>query len=41
MTGLSFEEVKRIKKEFQEKYFFKEPFSFSTCEHVRYLQGRD
>lgn len=27
MTGLSFEEVNRIKKEFQKEYFFKEPFS--------------
>jgi len=26
-NGLSFEEVKRIKEEFQKEYFFKEPFS--------------
>lgn len=26
-NGLSFEEVKRIKEEFQKEYWFKEPFS--------------
>jgi hypothetical protein len=26
-NGLSFEEVQRIKEEFQKEYFFKEPFS--------------